>query len=94
MLEYSRRLKKVLYQLRTVIGHDIWTSGGESYRRLQNLHKEALHDGDPSPNILVTKSRRMRWKEPQTRTGAKGNGYNIFLGKYQVKRLLARYRCK
>jgi hypothetical protein len=59
----------------------------------RKLHNEELHNLYSSPNIIrIIKSRRMRWAEHVSRTGAKRNTYRILVGKPEGKRPLGRPR--
>jgi hypothetical protein len=59
----------------------------------RKLHDEELHNFYSSPSIIrMMKSRRMRWAGHVARMGEKRNGYKIFVGKPEGRRLLGRPR--
>jgi hypothetical protein len=54
----------------------------------RQLHNTELHNLYSSPNITMTKSRRIRRAGHVTRMGAKMNAYRILVGKPEGKRSL------
>jgi hypothetical protein len=61
----------------------------------RRLHKEELHNLYASPNnILVIKSKAVRWAGSIAHMGGMRNSYKILVGKLKGKRPLRRSRCR
>ena len=56
------------------------------------LHNEELNDLYPSPNILMIKSRRLRWSRHVARMMERRGAYKVLVGISEGKRPLGRTR--
>ena len=75
--------------------HSIFGSKRYEKGEWRRLHNEELHSLYRSPNIVrVTKSRRLRWAGPVTRTEEARKAFEILTGKPTGKRPLWRPTCR
>jgi hypothetical protein len=67
----------------------MWVSGEK-----RKMHNEELHDLCSSPNISVSKSKRMRCLQHVARTGDTRLAINNFVRRSEEKRTFERPRCR